>query len=174
MLHRTPTTIAGIGVAAAVAIGGVAIASMHGTSYGHAASSPSSSSGIQTTTATVNGKTETVLTNSRGLPLYYYAPDRLGQSLVSGTLAGLWPAATSSATPTARGLSGTITLVRDSHGKQLAYNGHLLYTFVSDHRDVVTGQGVEKFFVATPSLAPAVGPSTSGATNNDNNTYGAY
>jgi Secreted repeat of unknown function len=50
----------------------------------------------------------------------------------------------------------------------VAYNGHFLYTFVEDSPGHVTGQGVQNFFVATPSLtagasSPAtVAPSKSG------------
>ena len=63
-------------------------------------------------------------------------------------------------------------MVNDAHGHQVAYNGHLLYTFVSDHAGQVTGQGVQNFFVATPGLtsiasspahagtAPAAPPAT--------------
>jgi len=47
----------------------------------------------------------------------------------------------------------------DIHGDQVAYNGHLLYTFVDDHADQVTGQGVQGFFVATPGLTPTAGTS---------------
>ena len=38
------------------------------------------------------------------------------------------------------------------HGDQVAYNGHLLYTFADDQPGQVTGQGVQGFFVATPGL----------------------
>jgi len=38
----------------------------------------------------------------------------------------------------------------------------LLYTFVSDRRGVVTGQGVENFFVATPKLSRKAGSASSG------------
>ena len=44
------------------------------------------------------------------------------------------------------------------HGGQVAYNGHLLYTFVSDRKGVVTGQGVQDFFVATPTITAQVAP----------------
>jgi hypothetical protein len=40
----------------------------------------------------------------------------------------------------------------DIHGDQVAYNGHLLYTFADDQAGQVTGQGVQGFFVATPGL----------------------
>ncbi len=51
----------------------------------------------------------------------------------------------------------------DAHGDQVAYNGHLLYTFADDQADQVTGQGVSGFFVATPGLTPIAGSSTAGS-----------
>ena len=47
--------------------------------------------------------------------------------------------------------------VHDAHGHQVAYNGHLLYTFASDRAGQVTGQGVQNFFVATPGLTTITG-----------------
>ena len=55
---------------------------------------------------------------------------------------------------TAAGATGKLSVVNDAHGHQVAYNGHLLYTFTSDHPGQVTGQGVQNFFVATPGLTP--------------------
>jgi predicted lipoprotein with Yx(FWY)xxD motif len=66
-------------------------------------------------------------------------------------VAALWPALTSAA-PTAAGATGKLTVVNDAHGHQVAYNGHLLYSFASDRAGQVTGQGVQNFFVATPGL----------------------
>ncbi len=48
-----------------------------------------------------------------------------------------------------------------SNGRQVAYNGHFLYTFVEDSPGHVTGQGVQNFYVATPGIS-AIGPGTSG------------
>jgi secreted repeat protein with Y-X4-D motif len=45
----------------------------------------------------------------------------------------------------------------DTHGSQVAYNGHLLYTFAEDQAGQVTGQGVQGFFVATPGLTAITG-----------------
>jgi predicted lipoprotein with Yx(FWY)xxD motif len=140
--------ISGIALAAVAAAGGITAAS--------AASSPSAShSGaptVRTASVTVGGKTETILVNGQGLPLYFYKPDTAAKSLVTGTLAQLWPPLTSAA-PAAAGLSGKVTVLMDSHGNQVTYNGHPLYTFADDHADQVTGQGVSDFFVATPGLA---------------------
>ena len=48
---------------------------------------------------------------------------------------------------------------RRRHGSQVAYNGHLLYTFITDRPGQVTGQGVQNFFVATPGIARLSGSS---------------
>ena len=162
MLHRTTTIFAGLG-AAAIAVGVFAATSSHGVSYGkhHSAGTTAAtqSSSIRTATAAVNGKSQTILTDSRGMPLYYYSGDGPKQSRVSGSLATLWPAVTSPATEESPELPGLLSVVHDSHGNQVAYNGHLLYTFVSDRSDVVTGQGVQNFFVATPTMSSATGSS---------------
>ena len=145
--------IASISLAAAAAIGGGITAAAATTS--HASSRPAASqqaaATVRTAQATVAGKTETILVNSGGLPLYFYRPDTAARSFVTGGVAALWPPLTSAA-PTAAGASGTLTVVNDAHGHQVAYNGHLLYTFVSDHAGQVTGQGIQNFFVATPGL----------------------
>jgi predicted lipoprotein with Yx(FWY)xxD motif len=147
--------IAGVGLAAVAAVGGVTAAAATGGSYaGYSATGHSAAAAtVRTASATVAGKTETILVNTGGLPLYYYQPDTAAKSLVTGGLAALWPPLTSAA-PTAAGASGKLTAVNDAHGHQVAYNGHLLYTFVSDHPGQVTGQGVQNFFVATPGLTP--------------------
>ena len=41
---------------------------------------------LHTATAKVNGRSETVLVNARGLPLYYYQLDTVKKSLVTGDL----------------------------------------------------------------------------------------
>ena len=97
--------------------------------------------------------TETILVNAHGLPLYFYRPDTATRSFVTGSLASLWPPLTSAA-PTATGANGRLTVLNDVNGHQVTYNGHPLYTFADDHAGQVTGQGIQNFFVATPSLTP--------------------
>ena len=46
---------------------------------------------LHTATATVQGKSETILVNARDLPLYYYQLDTAKRSLVTGDLAQFWP-----------------------------------------------------------------------------------
>ncbi len=106
---------------------------------------------VHTAIATVNGKTETILVDSQGLPLYYYPADTAKKSLVNGELARLWPPLLS-AKPTASGTQGKLTALKVAAGRQVTYNGHFLYTFIEDSAGNVTGQGVSNFQVATPRL----------------------
>ena len=150
--------IAGLAVAAVAAVGGVTAASAGSSPGGSARSAGQSAAAatVRTAPAAVAGRTETILVNARGLPLYYYRPDTAAKSLVTGALARLWPPLISAA-PAAAGVNGKLTVLNDAHGHQVAYNGHLLYTFINDHAGQVTGQGVQSFFVATPGLAPIAG-----------------
>ena len=147
--------IAGIGLAAVAAIGGITAASASSSpaSNAPAASHSAVATTVRTASATVAGKTETILVNGAGLPLYYYRPDTAAKSFVTGALARLWPPLTSAA-PTAAGLNGKLAVINDVNGRQVTYNGHPLYTFADDHPGQVTGQGVQNFFVASPGLAP--------------------
>ena len=163
-------------LAAAAAIGGGITAAAATTS--HASSQPAASqpaaATVRTVQATVGGKTETILVNSQGLPLYYYQSDTAAKSAVTGGLAALWPPLTS-ASPAATGLTGKLAAVTDAHGDQVAYKGHLLYTFADDQAGQVTGQGVQGFFVATPGLTPITGFSTAAGTTptaSSGNGYG--
>ena len=153
--------IASITLAAAAALGGgitAAAATTSHTSSQHAASQQAAAT-VRTVQVSVGGKTETVLVNKAGLPLYYYLNDTAAKSAVTGGLAALWPPLTSPS-PAATGLTGKITAVTDIHGNQVAYNGHLLYTFADDQPGQVTGQGVQGFFVATPGLTAITGSQT--------------
>jgi predicted lipoprotein with Yx(FWY)xxD motif len=116
------------------------------------AAAPAGSATINVATATVNGKSEQILVDSRGLPLYTYAADTATASHVSGALAALWPPL-DSAQPTEAGAMGRVSVLAGGNGQQVQYNGHFLYTFVSDSPGHVTGQGVQNFFVATPGLS---------------------
>ena len=94
--------IAGIGLAVVAAAGGITATAVTSSS---SASTTSAHATVRTVRATVAGKTETILVNGRGLPLYYYRPDTATRSLVTGGLAQLWPPLTSPA-PAASGVGG--------------------------------------------------------------------
>ena len=156
--------IASISLAAAAALGGgiTAAAATGSPASSRPATSQHAAATVRTAQAAVGGKTETILVNSQGLPLYYYQSDTAAKSAVTGGLAALWPPLTS-ASPADTGLTGKLAAVMDVHGDQVAYNGHLLYTFADNHAGQVSGQGVQGFFVATPGLAPISGSSTAGS-----------
>jgi predicted lipoprotein with Yx(FWY)xxD motif len=140
--------LAGAGLAALAAAGGITAASASSTPAASAAGTVT----VRTASATVAGKTETILVTGQGLPLYIYRPDTATTSLVTGGLARLWPPLTTPAVAGA-GVTGKVSVLKDVNGQQVTYNGHPLYTFVDDHADQVTGQGVQNFFVATPGTA---------------------
>jgi predicted lipoprotein with Yx(FWY)xxD motif len=117
------------------------------------AASGATAATLRSARATVGGKTETILVNSRGLPLYYYPRDTAKKSFVTGALAQFWPPLVSTS-PTETGARGKLSVLIDVNGHQVTYNGHFLYTFAEDRPGHVTGQGVEGFFLATPDLKP--------------------
>lgn len=141
---------------------------------------PSSSGAVvQTANATIDGKSETILTDAKGMALYYRTSDT-ATSVCSGGCAQAWPpllfsgsgAPTSSTT-----LPGTLSVINNTNGAQVAYQGHPLYTFASDSAaGQATGQGKGGvWFVATTTLT--AGNSSGGGTTptpTTGNGYGGY
>ena len=74
----------------------------------------------------------TVLTDAKGLTLYWFAPDTSAKSACYGDCAAYWPPALGapSAGPGVTGTLGTIT--RTGGAIQATYDGHPLYTYVGD------------------------------------------
>lgn len=158
--NQTPTTAAGSTPTTA-----------SGGSCGRYCSSPTApatGSGlvIKTASATISGKSVTILTNAQGMTLYYRTSDS-SSSVCSGGCASAWPPmlATGSATPTsAASLPGKLSVSTNANGKQIEYNGHPLYTFSGDSAPGQTnGQGVGGvWFAATTDLAPGGGSQNNG------------
>jgi predicted lipoprotein with Yx(FWY)xxD motif len=161
-------TLTSGGSSSTPAYGGGAIQSATGST---AAALPASSATVQTATSTVQGTRETILVDAKGLPLYTYKGDTTTTSHVTGQLAALWPPLKSAA-PMAHGSVGTLTSVATSNGKQVADNGHFLYTFVEDTPGHVTGQGVQNFFVATPGTAAIASSSATPAGSQSSAGFG--
>ena len=119
---------------------------------------PTAGPTIHQATSRVDGRSERILEAANGLPLYTYEHDTPTVSKVTGGLAQLWPPLLSRH-PTDTGRPGKVTVIDTANGSQVRYDGHFLYTFVSDTPGHVTGQGVQDFFVATPSgTAPRSAP----------------
>ena len=121
----------------------------------------------------VSGKTMTVLKNSKGLTLYYFTPDSSTKVACTGSCASAWPplGALGDVPSSMAGLPGKFSVVDGANGKQLAYNGHPLYTYAKDQDSGdAYGQGIGgKWFVATPDLSDA---STSSSGSQQYPSYG--
>ena len=132
---------------------------------------------VETASVSVDGKTETVLTNSAGRTLYYFTKDSPTKIACSGTCAGIWPPFTTSASTVSppSGVSGTFTIYDGANGRQVEYNGHPLYIYSEDTGpDQSHGEGVlGEWFVATPSLAPAAAASPT-PTSSPSSSSGGY
>ncbi len=106
-----------------------------------AAPATSSAAAAAATTTVESGKvgSATVLTNSKGRTLYWFAIDTTTQSKCNGACVHYWPPVPGPATAMA-GVKGTFGVITRSDGsKQATWNGHPLYTYVGD-----TGPGQAK------------------------------
>jgi predicted lipoprotein with Yx(FWY)xxD motif len=110
---------------------------------------------IQVYRLMVNGKMQNVLTNSKGMTLYYDREDT-PTSVCTGSCAWDWPPLLiASGSPTsAVPLPGKLGTLMDANGRQVTYNGHPLYIFAVDPGPHQTlGEGEEgDWHVATTDL----------------------
>jgi predicted lipoprotein with Yx(FWY)xxD motif len=73
-----------------------------------------------------------VVTNAKGFTVYSFAPDTATKSNCNGSCATYWPPVKGPATAGA-GVTGKLgTITRSDGSTQATYNGHPLYTYVSD------------------------------------------
>ena len=115
-----------------------------------AAAAPTAEPALKTAMNATIG--QPILVNSAGMTVYMFVPDGTGTtSQVTGPLRTAWPYVTWSGTVSVDGsLNGALAAgnVQSDNTRLISYNGHLLYTFVSDHvPGDVTGQGLAQFFV---------------------------
>jgi predicted lipoprotein with Yx(FWY)xxD motif len=125
------------------------------------ASSVAAGETVGMATAKVDGASKEILTNAKGMTLYYFTGDTATTSGCTGGCGSVWPALLSDAAPTAAPmLTGKLTLVKTANGSQVAYNGHLLYTYSRDQAPGDTnGNGIAgKWFAAPVDLKAAVVP----------------
>ncbi len=112
---------------------------------------------VATSTASVGGTSETILTDTGGRTLYYFTSDTSTASACTTGCSHLWPPLLVSAgTPTSTStLPGTLSAADVGNGMQVLYNGHPLYRYSGDAAPGQTnGEGIQgKWHVATPSLA---------------------
>ena len=96
-----------------------------------ASSAPASSaSGSALEMRTINGTA--IVTNAKGMTLYWFAPDTSTTSKCTGACATYWPPVTGPVTA-GSGVTGTLgTITRADGTTQATYDGHPLYTYVGD------------------------------------------
>jgi predicted lipoprotein with Yx(FWY)xxD motif len=124
---------------------------------GAAATGASSSGG--TVVSTAHTSLGTILAaGPKHLTVYLFAADTGTTSTCSGACAQAWPPVTTTGSPKAQGgaLVGDLgTTTRPEGTKQVTYNGHPLYYYVSDQQaGETTGQGINSFGAAWYVLSP--------------------
>jgi predicted lipoprotein with Yx(FWY)xxD motif len=118
------------------------------------ASTPTAKAPVKTATATVSGKSETILTASNGMTLYYRTTDTPPSNVCSGACAQIWhPLLFKGTPPAVAGLPGKLTTQTTANGSQVEYNGRPLYTYAGDSAPGQTnGEGKGGVWhVATPA-----------------------
>jgi predicted lipoprotein with Yx(FWY)xxD motif len=115
---------------------------------------------VAVATATIAGSSEKFLTTPAGMTLYYLTSDSTTAPKCSAACLTHWPPLTSTTGQPAlpAGVPGTLTVVQNANGSQVAYNGHLLYQFANDKSPGdAKGEGINAFggtwHAATPGLA---------------------
>jgi predicted lipoprotein with Yx(FWY)xxD motif len=157
-MNKGTQALVGLIVLIVVVIGGYAIfhKSSKTTSYNAPAATSSTSSNVA---AAVNNAVLTTKSNSSvssyladlgGNTLYTYGADSSGASNCTGTCISTWPAYQDTGATT--GLPTNVsTIKRSDNGEtQYTYKGKPLYTFSSDSKGQVTGDGINNFSVAKP------------------------
>lgn len=126
-----PAGLAGLAlVAAACGNSSTGSTAGSGSSASSAAASPAAASSSALKTAKIGSAT--VLTNARGFTLYWFAPDTATKSNCNGSCAHYWPPVKGPATA-GTGVTGTLATIKRADGSvQATWNGHPLYTYVSD------------------------------------------
>jgi predicted lipoprotein with Yx(FWY)xxD motif len=126
-----PAGLAGIALVA-VACGSSSTGSTAGSggSASSAAASPVAASSSALKTAKIGSAT--VLTSAKGFTLYWFAPDTATKSNCNGSCAHFWPPVKGPASA-GSGVTGTLATIKRADGAvQATWNGHPLYTYVSD------------------------------------------
>jgi predicted lipoprotein with Yx(FWY)xxD motif len=99
------------------------------------------------------GKLGNILVTGKGFALYRWTKEKPGQIKCTGACAKVWPPlllrAGASAPKSVSGVSGKFgAIVRPDKTRQLTYNGHALYTYVSDTKPgEALCQGAEGWYV---------------------------
>ncbi|HEY2767122.1 MAG TPA: hypothetical protein VGI76_02625 [Solirubrobacteraceae bacterium] len=122
------------------------------------ATTPSTAAGTAVTTAHTSLGT-VLVAGPNHMTVYLFEADKGTTSNCSSACAQAWPPVTTSGEPKAEGGAQSAhlgTTTRSDGTKQVTYNGHPLYYYVSDQSSgETTGQGVKSFGAAWYVLNPA-------------------
>ena len=138
-----PGALAGVGGVSVLALVllGVAVAGAATAPSAPAPSSSSAASGQALKTIQIKGVT--VLTTSKGMTLYWFAPDTPTKSACYGSCAAYWPPVYG-AQKAGPGVTGKLGTIKRTDGTiQATYDGHPLYTYIGDsHPGQATGNNI--------------------------------
>jgi predicted lipoprotein with Yx(FWY)xxD motif len=112
---------------------------------------------VDTAVVWIQGTSKQVLTDAKGMTLYYLITDTPTRSTCTGGCTQIWPPLLSGAAPTSkRPLLGKVALVKTENGPQVSYNGHLLYRYAGDAAPgLANGLGMAgRWWVAGIDLSP--------------------
>jgi len=96
---------------------------------------PGNTAFIKTTQVKINGKMVVVLTNAKGMILYYKLNDPRPASACTGACAQSWPpvlAKGMTMISSSMNLPHKLAVYMTANGNQVEYDGHPLYTYVGD------------------------------------------
>jgi predicted lipoprotein with Yx(FWY)xxD motif len=138
-MHMRQIGLAGIAAAGLLVAACSSSSSTTGTTGAGSTPAGSSSSASGSTAASSSSALKTamiggadVLTNAKGFTLYWFVPDTSTKSNCNGTCAKYWPPVKGPVTASS-GVTGKLgTITRDDGSTQATFDGHPLYTYVSD------------------------------------------
>jgi predicted lipoprotein with Yx(FWY)xxD motif len=148
-------------MSAALAIGTLGLATSASAAPGgvHASARASAAAPSVSVRSTKYGK---ILVDSKGNTLYLWAKDKQkNKTVCSDACESVWPLALVSGTPTAgpgvsASMLGSIPVTDSRIKRELTYNGHPLYRFVSDAKPgKITGQANKTFGAPWWLVSPA-------------------
>jgi predicted lipoprotein with Yx(FWY)xxD motif len=122
--------LAGLAVVALVTAACGSTSSGGSSSSGGSPSAAASASGTALRTTTIGGVK--VLTSAKGFTLYWFVPDTSTKSNCNGACATIWPPVKGPATAGSGVTGKRATITRSDGSTQATYDGHPLYTYVSD------------------------------------------
>jgi predicted lipoprotein with Yx(FWY)xxD motif len=132
-----PRMLAGVRAALSLVVGAVGAVSvaalvLFGIAVAGSGGPPAAAAGTGATLKTARIGGVAVLTNAKGLTLYWFAPDTPRSSACTGSCAAYWPPL--SGDPMAGpGVTGRLGTIKRSGGtEQATYDGHPLYTYIGD------------------------------------------